>query len=118
MTATYNINNNIGKVRLTTGDKDLTDVIYTDEEIQVWLDANSNNINRASADLLEAWATLYGFSADSEKIGDYAYTQKIIANMLNLAKRLRETDASIPYLTWAEMDLSGVEDTTVSEDIE
>lgn len=115
---TYDIDNNIGKVRLITGDKDLTDLIFTDAEITYFLIKNSNSINLASADVLEAWAAEYTASADSEKIGDYAYTQKIVDKMLKLANRLRETDASTPYLTWAEMDLSGVEDTTIDEDIE
>jgi len=121
MTATYDITTAVGKVRLVISDTDVTpvtDAVFTDEELTYFLTTYSNNINLAAADALEAWAAKYGANADSEKIGDYAYTQKIIDKMLALAKRLRETDASTPYLTWAEMDLSGVEDTTINEDIE
>jgi len=96
----------IEQVRLITGDKIATDLAFTNEEITYFLTNQSNNVNLASADLLEAWASSYATNPDSEKIGDYAYTQKIIDKMLTLAKRLRETDASKPYLTWAEMDLS------------
>ena len=107
---TYDINNNIGKVRLQTGDKDLLDLIFTDAEVNVFLTRHSNSIPLASADLLEAWAAVYGQSAASENIGDYAYTQKIIANMLALAQRLRDADASVPVFTWAEMDLASIGD--------
>ena len=110
MTATYDITTNIGKVRLQTGDKDLTDVIFTDQEIQIFLDRHSESIPLASADLLEAWAAEYGQSAASENIGDYAYTQKIIANMLALAQRLRDADANVPYFTWTEPDYASIGD--------
>ncbi|GAG58803.1 unnamed protein product, partial [marine sediment metagenome] len=103
MTATYDITTDVGKVRLTTSDKDLTDVIFTDEEIEVFLDAQSNNIYLASADLMEAWANSYAASAASEKIGDYAYTQKIVENMRNQAKQLRERAITEPSGAAAEM---------------
>ena len=110
MTYTYLIANNVGKVRLQIGDKDIADAVFTDEEIQVYLDLHSDSIPLASADLLEACAATYGANADSERIGDYQYTQKIIANMLALAKRLRDADASVPYLTIGEMDLNAIGD--------
>jgi len=108
MTETYVLTTNIGKVRLRTGDNIIGSIVFSDEEIQIFLDANSENVSLASADLLDAWAAKYGQSADSEKIGDYAYTQKIITNMLKLAQRLRDEVASTPYLKVAEMDLNAV----------
>ncbi len=114
MTATYDITTDVGRVRRISGDKDLTDVICTDEEITYFLTLGS--VNMAAAMVLEAWAATYTASAGSEKIGDYAYTQKIIDNMLKLAARLRETEEAIPYLTWAEMDLTGGSSITVEED--
>jgi len=113
MTATYLIANNIGKVRLKIGDTDVSpasDAVFTDEELEYYLSLYSNNINLAAADALEAWAAKYTASPDSEKIGDYSYAQKIVDKMLALATRLRDTDESTPYLTWAEFDLSGVEE--------
>ena len=110
MTLTYDITTNVGKVRLQIGDKDIADAVFTDEEIGVYLTNHSNSIPLASADLLEAWAVTYGANADSEQIGDYQYKQTIVAKMLSLAKRLRETDAQVPYFTWAEMDLEAIGD--------
>ena len=107
----------IEKVRLKIGDTILP-YVFSDPEITFFLTDNSGNLNLAAADALEAWMAKYAMAPDSEKIGDYAYTQKIIANMNKLRTELREKDASTPYLTWAEMDLSGVEDTTIDEDVE
>ena len=118
MACTYDITTDRGKVRLIIGDVSTTSCIFSDLEIDTFLSMHSGNINLAAAEALGAWAAKYATSPDSEHIGDYSYTQKIIANMNKLKKELEEKDASIPYLTWAEMDLSGVEDTTVDEDIE
>jgi len=113
----YDLTTNIGKVRLIIGDNTATEV-FTDAEITYFLTANSNNLSLAAADALAAWMSKYATAPDSEHIGDYAYTQKIIANMNKLQTELREKDASSPVLEIAEMDLSGLGDTTVSEDIE
>ena len=113
----YDITTSVGKVRLIIGDN-LAVEVFTDAEITYFLTVNSNNIGLAAADALEAWMAKYTTAPDSEKIGDYAYTQKIIANMNKLRNELRAKDETTPYLTWAEMNLSGVEDTTVEEDVE
>lgn len=114
MTATYLIANTVGKIRLIIGDTDVSpasDAVFTDEELTYFY-TTMGSINLAAAMALEAWAAKYTASPDSENIGsgDYAYTQKIVDKMLKLATRLRETDAATPYLTWAEFDLSGVEE--------
>ena len=121
MTATYSLLNNIGKVRLVIGDTDVSpesDAVFTDEELAYLLTANSNNINLAAADALEAWVAKYTTAPDSEKIGDYSYSQKIVDHLNKLAKELREKVDGAPVLEIASMDLTGVEDTTVSEDLE
>ena len=114
---TYDITTNVGKVRLIIGDNTAIEV-FTDVEITYFLTANSNNLSLASADALAAWMSKYATAPDSEHIGDYAYTQKIIQNMNKLQTELREKDASTPVFEISEMDLSGLGDTTVSEDIE
>ena len=123
MTYSYNTVpfDNVSKVRLLIGDTDIdptTDAQFNDEEIGVFLTMASNSILIAAAYALEAWASAISDSLTSEKIGDYAYTKKNAANKMAQAKEYKRQEAENPYLTWAEMDLSGVEDTTVSEDIE
>jgi len=106
MTVTYNIANNIGKVRLKISDTVTTDYVFTDEEITYFLTENSNSINLAAADALDAWAAKYAANADSETIGDYKYTQKSVDKMTKLAQRFRDTESGTPYMTWSEPDLT------------
>lgn len=103
MTTTYDITTNVGKVRLRSGDNVITDYIFTNEEIDNFLDANSGDVNMAAADVLDAWAAIYMANADSEHIGDYSYTQKIVDNMQKLAKSLRERAMSEPAGAFAEV---------------
>lgn len=117
MAVTYNLATNIGKVRLLISDKNILNPVFQDEEIQVFLDNNSDVLNLAAAEALESWASSYGANANSERIGDYSYSQKIVDDMLNLAKRLRERESSTPAITsaspgvdWAAMDLLGEEE--------
>ena len=119
--ATYDLTNNVGKVRLVIGDTDVdpdSDAVFMDAEITYFLTVNSNNINLAAADALEAWIAKYTTSPDSEHIGDYSYSQRIVEHMNKLSKELRAKADGVPYLTWSEMNLSGVADTTIDEDIE
>jgi len=110
MTVTYDITTNVGKVRLVIGDTDITANIFTDEELTYFLTEHSSNINLAAADALEAWAAKYTAGPDSEKIGDYAYTQKAVDKMLALAAKLREKESETPAFEWSEMDLTGEEE--------
>ena len=109
MTVTYDIATTVGQVRLKTGDKTITDPVFTDEEITYFLTENGNSINLASAAALESWAASYGANADSEKVGDYNYSQTIVNKMLALAQRLRDMETGVIggviAVGWAEMDL-------------
>ena len=123
MSATYDIETVVGQVRLMIGDTDVhpdTDAVFTNEELEYFLTAQSNSVPLAAADALEAWAAKYAANADTEKIGDYSYAQKTVANMLALAKRLRDTvkdtEDSVPVSIWAEMDLTAGSAITVEED--
>ena len=117
MACTYDITTDRGKVRLIISDTaDPTGCIFSNLEIDTFLSMHSGNINLAAAEALGAWAAKYATSPDSEKIGDYAYTQKVIANMNKLKKELEEKDASTPYLAWAEMDLTYGSGITEGED--
>ena len=106
----YDITTNVGKVRLTIGDTDITAEVFTDAEITYFLTVNSNNISLAAADALEAWIAKYTTSPDSEKIGDYAYSQKIVEHMNKLRNELRAKVESAPAFEWSEMDLTGEEE--------
>ncbi len=118
MAFTYDITTNRGKVRLLISDTDSTDYHFEDDEIDAFLTMASSSLLLAASYALESWAATLTNDYDAEKIGDYSYTNKKAANKTALAKKYREEDATSPYFTWSEMNLSGVEDTTVSEDVE
>jgi hypothetical protein len=98
---------NIEKVRLLIGDRPPLDLVFTDDEIESFLDDNSNSVKLAAAVALEAWAAMYTLNPSSENIGDYSYTQRVADNMIKLAERFRKDEAETPAMTWAELDLLG-----------
>jgi len=106
MSFTYVLTTDIGKVRLIISDKTAADYHFEDDEITVFLTAEGS-VNLAAAAALESWAAAYALNADNERIGDYNYAQSIPKKMLELATRLRQGEAAIPALSWAEPDLLG-----------
>ena len=111
MTYTYDVSDNIGKVRLKIGDRDITpttDAQFNDAEIQIFLDEAGNSILLAASLALEAWASNISGNLSAEKIGDYSYTSKGVENKIALAKKYRDEDASLPAMAWSEMDLASV----------
>ena len=109
MAFTYDTTTDIGKVRLLINDKVNTydtPAHYSDAEIQIFLDS-AGSVKLAAAEALEAWAAALTDTMDSEKIGDYSYSKKLVANKLTLAERYRKSAEEAPVLEWAEMDLTG-----------
>jgi len=111
----------IERVRLLIGDRPPAPEVFSDPDLQSFLDDNDDSVKLAAASALEAWAAMYMMNPSSESIGggDYSYSQKTVDNMLALAKNLREIEAQladIPALEWAEMDLTYGSGITVEED--
>lgn len=96
------------KIRLKINDK-TEPYHFTDTELQSFL-TDEGSVGLASAAALEAWAAAYAPNANSETIGGYAYSQKIVDNMLTLAKRFRDAESAAPAMGWAELDLMGIEE--------
>lgn len=109
MSFTYLLSNDIGKIRLKISDKDDADYHFEDDEITAFLTAEGS-VNLAAAAALESWAAAYSLNADSERIGDYNYAQSISKKMLELAAKLRDKEAGIPVMEFAEPDLLGTEE--------
>lgn len=116
MACTYDVTTNRGKVRLLIHDVDTVSCNFTDTEIDAFLAMASDSILMAASYALESWAASVTDSLTSEKIGDYAYTKKDAETKMALAKKYREEDATSPYLTWAEMDLTYGSGITAEED--
>lgn len=110
MTFTYDLTTDIGKVRLYINDRVNTHddrAHFSDEEIQTFLTAEGS-VACGAAMALEAWAAEYSSDADSEKIGDYAYSRSIASKMLAAAARLRANAAAAltaPAFGWGNYDL-------------
>lgn len=112
MAFTYDTTTDIGKIRLLINDKVNTynnHAHYSDAEIQIFLDS-AGSVKLAAAEALETWAAALTDSTDSEKIGDYSYTKKLVANKLELATRYRTSESEAPVLEISSMDLTFEED--------
>jgi len=95
----------IEKIRLKISDKTVP-YQFSDAELQSFLD-DEGSVDLATAAAFEAWAAAYATSPDNESIGGYSYAQSISKRMLEMATRLRDGDANVPAMTWAEPDLMG-----------
>lgn len=69
MTFTYNLSDAIGKVRMLIPDRVEGNAVFTDEEIQAYLDMNDSNVRLAAAEALETIAS------------DEAMTLKVISTL-------------------------------------
>lgn len=116
MSFTYDTDTNVGKVRLLIDDKVEATAHFTDEEIETFLSLASDSVLIAAALALEAWAADLSESAESEKIGDYSYTKKLVTNKLTLAARYREIEVTTPYFDIASMNLTAGSAITAEED--
>ena len=116
MTVTYDITNAIGQIRLMIGDTNIvppTNAIFTDEEITFFLTVNGGDLNLAAAMACTAWASKYGANADSERIGDYSYSQSITDKLLKMAANFTALSASGVAFDIASMDLITVPGTDI-----
>ncbi len=116
MAFTYAVTTDRGKVRLLIGDITAADYQFEDDEIDAFLTMANDSLLLAASYALESWAAALTDGLASEKIGDYAYTKKSVENKTALAKKYRDEDATSPYLTWSEIDLTFGSGITVEDD--
>lgn len=109
MSFTYDLDTNIGKIRLIIQDNDAADYHFEDAELTAFY-GFEGSVNLAAAAAFESWGAAYSLNADSERIGDYNYAQSISRKMLEQAARLRKNEAEKPAFEWAEPDLLGTEE--------
>ncbi len=99
----------IEQVRLLIGDSTVP-YTYTDVQIQAFLTLASNDVFMAAAYALKSWAATISGVADSEKIGDYSYSNKTVANKLAVAENYIKMSTTTPAMDWASLDLLGSEE--------
>jgi hypothetical protein len=103
----------IEKVRLKIGT--VISATFTDDQIQAFLDMEGS-VYLAAAAAIESWAAAAISTMESEKIGDYSYSRKSIDNALAIAQRLRDGEANVPAIDWAEMDLASIGEYPIEEE--
>lgn len=100
MAATYNPGTDIGKIRLFIGDTDVdpeSDAIFTDEELQVFLDIEGS-VRSAAAAAIEALANDKARTAKMLRTLNFQKDDRTAATtMLATAQRLRDTDVQFAF---------------------
>ena len=105
--ATYELITDVGKVRLLISDTDIENAIFSNDELQVFLDQNggpdSADLYSAAADAVLALLADRARLAKVVAIGDYSEsTVSVGLQLRQLAKDLRERAESIPAEAIAE----------------
>ena len=95
----------IEKIRLKIGTV-ISDT-YTDDQIQAFLDMEES-VNSAAASAIESWAAGQTATIESEHIGDYSYSKRMVANALMIANRLRALDDTAPVVDYGSFNLTGI----------
>ena len=113
MTVTYDITNNTGKVRLAISDIDTTTstgarstwtILFTDEEIAVFLDQAGSNIWLAAAYALQSMAASRALLAKMKRLGDFTEDLSKIADSLRAqAEQYKKLAVEAPAGAAAEM---------------
>ena len=113
MTTTYDITDNTGKLRLAISDIDMTTttglrntwtVLFTDEELAIFLSDASDDISMAASYALNAIAASRALLAKSRRLGDYSEDLSKVADSLRAqAKAYAEQSMNIPAGKIAEV---------------
>lgn len=97
MAFTYDLLNNIGKIRNMIGDTIEESALLTDEEITSFLTIRSNDLFLTAALCLRRIASNKILVAKKIKAGDYSEdTSDVMKHMISLAKEYEEMSKSIP----------------------
>lgn len=107
MTFTYSstsVTTALAKCRLEIGDTDSASALFTDEELDVYLDARADNVLQAAADACDALATrfsrYYDFQTDSQRFD----RSQMVKAYQDRAKELRRRASGISTLTPTRID--------------
>lgn len=97
---TYDTSTTLGKVRLQIQDTDASDALFTDAEVQVYLDLRADNLLQTAADLCDVLAIRFSrefdFETDRQKFSR-SQRQKMYAEMaVSLRARANGGVQSVP----------------------
>lgn len=92
MSYTYDTTTSIGRARLLGSDTDTSYPVFTDEQVQAFLDMESGNVRRAAASMLEVMAANQAFIMKKIETLDLKLDgPALAAEFRALAKQYRET---------------------------
>lgn len=108
MTATYDLGTDIGKVRLLIPDTDTDDALFSDEELQVFLDLEDDEIEGAVARALETIAgdQMLVFRVNVRSDDGTVTASETTKLMLQRAREFRERVDSVLVISGGETWLS------------
>lgn len=111
MQVTYNLSEDIGKVRLLITDTDINNQIFYDEEIQSFLDLTAyngeNNVRLAAAEALYTMARSEALVLKRITLMDLSTDGPATAkSLMDQATQLRELAQTEIEFDWAEMGLT------------
>ncbi len=94
-------------VRLLISD-DVLPYHFTDVQIQAFLTMAGGAVYLAAALALKSWAASLTGTMDSERIGDYAYSNSNAKKKIELADEYIKLNATLPVMDIASMNLTGI----------
>lgn len=98
MSFSFDTNSNVGKVRSLCGDTEEEGALLSDEQINVFLDLQSNDILKSAAMALRAMAAKIAVTEKSIKAGNYWEDNKGQSKALfDMADQLDEMANNTPY---------------------
>ena len=107
MTFTYSstsLTTTLAKVRMEIGDTDSTQVLFTDEELQVYLDSRGTDYLAAAADACDALAARFARSYDFETDGQSFKRSQQSKAYREMAGALRERAGGITTMDITKVD--------------
>lgn len=105
---TYEISEDVGKVRLLISDTNPNDYHFTDEDITGLLGLQDGDVFMAAALALESWAAFLAASASDVQLGDYRQMDYHKAREMRLAaERMRATASEVPAFAISEKAWGG-----------
>ena len=106
MADTYDITNDIGKVRLYIQDTDTADTVFSDGEVQVFIDATAS-LRYAAAMALRTMSSSTARLAKRVKTLNYEEdTKSVAAGILSAAAAFEAMEDNVPYAEGAEQSLT------------
>ena len=97
MSFTYVLTTDLGKIRLNIDDRVSASAVFSDEELQAFLDQSDANVDLATARALFSIATTQSLLAKRIQAGNYSEDSSAVSQrLMELAKMFAERANAVP----------------------